>query len=209
MQYASPTPIAERENDEIKILTEEYRAMYSLALFRLGALDRRVPATAATLGAFLGSVAVLPGPSREIVLVGVPLAAIWLVRITINHARSFEDALRRIEWIEQRINLHLRAEVLGFQSRHPSRGHAVGGRTGRESISAVLAAAILLVTACWRVFERTLAAGAAEAWAYRLFVAVLVVYLGAVVVALRCYRYEPRSRLHDETPRILRCATQD
>lgn len=208
MHHASSAPITTRENVEIEVLTEEYRAMYSLALFRLGALDRRVPVTAATLGAFLGSVAVLPGPSREIVLVGVPLAALWLVRATINHARSFEDALRRIECIEQRINRHLRAEVLGFQSRHPSRGHAVGGRTGRESISAVLVAAILLVAACWRVFERTVAAGAPEAWAYRLFVAAVVVYLGAVVVALRRYRYQPQSRLQDDAPRIVRCATR-
>jgi hypothetical protein len=197
MQANTPTPPTTAQSIELQLLLEEYRAMYALALFRLGALDRRVPIAAATLAAFVGSVAALPAESREIVLVGVPIASIWLVRATVNHARSFEDALRRIELIEQRANRLLNVDVLGFQSQHPSRGHAVGGRTGRESIVTVLVGAVLIVAACWYLFERTVMVSVIGTVSYRLFASVVIASLCMVSRNLTRYRYEPRSWLSD------------
>ncbi|MEO1009595.1 MAG: hypothetical protein AAFX79_13615 [Planctomycetota bacterium] len=126
----------------------EYRALYGLAEFRLLALDRRIPAAGAAITAFVGTIPLLPADSQAILLAMVPVSLVWLVRTTINHARSFEDALRRIELLEQRINRLVGHEILGFQSGHPSKGRAVGGRTGAETIGTVLLAVALLLGAC-------------------------------------------------------------
>src|SRR5689334_13420498 len=106
---------------EAKALFEEYRALYSLVTFRMGALDRRLPVTAGSLTAVLSGLDVVSPDSQLILLVAVPLALVWFVRATVNHARSFEDVLRRIEQIERTINSLVGRPVLRFQSRHPSR----------------------------------------------------------------------------------------
>lgn len=131
---------------------EEYRALYALATFRMAALDRRVPLAATALIAVLVGALSLPTPAQIVVLIALPLGAVWSVATAITHARSFEDALRRIEEIESRVNELAGSELLVFQSRHPSRATTVGGRTSRDSIRAVLAASILTVLAClWAV----------------------------------------------------------
>lgn len=138
----------------INAALEEFRALYQLAVFRLAALDQRLPLTVGTFSAVLISVQMLPEPTRMLVLWATPPALVWLMRATVNHARSFEDALRRIEEIETRVNELLGAEVLGFQSHHPSRGKAVGGRTGREAVVGVEVSILLLLsTAAYQVFQ--------------------------------------------------------
>jgi len=132
----------------VSILLAEYRALYDLALFRLTSLDRRVPLTGSALAAALGATLVLPVAAKHFILIAQPLALVWFLRTTINHARSFEDALRRIEEIEGHFNRAARRELVVFQSRHPSRGRAIGGRTGYETIIAVLTACGLILVGC-------------------------------------------------------------
>lgn len=189
MRSSLPAQDFDSQNAQLRALLEEYRCLYGLALFRLEALDRRVPLAGATLAAFVGSVTALPLPSRVLVLVGVPLATVWLLRVTINHARSFEDALRRIEAVERRANAAIGADVLGFQSQHPSRFRAVGGRTGRESVDAVLVASLLMVVGCTYLFADDHAVRVAQLFiAYATVVSLRLVWLAA---GLARYRYEP------------------
>lgn len=100
----------------IDVLLEEYRALYALVQFRMTALDRRVPLAGSTLAFSLGGAFIAPLHVQIVVLVVLPLAVLWLVRTTINHARSFEDALRRIEQIEVRVNELASEELMAFQS---------------------------------------------------------------------------------------------
>jgi hypothetical protein len=123
----------------------EYHALYKLAEFRLSALDRRIPIVGGLLTAILGSVPVLPAQSQALALIAIPISLIWLLRTTINHARSFEDAIRGIERLEQRVNSIIGQDVMGFQSTHPSKGNTVGGRTGTETVWAVVLASGLLL----------------------------------------------------------------
>lgn len=128
----------------------EYDALYRLAEFRLGALDRRIPLIGGVLTGFLSVVPMLPGVSQVLGLLAIPVSLIWLVRTTITHAKSFEDAIRAIEAIEQRVNDELGEKVLGFQSTHPSRRRSVGGRTGSETVSAlVIVSCLLLGMSLW------------------------------------------------------------
>lgn len=195
MRASLPVQNSESQNVQLRALMEEYRCMYGLALFRLEALDRRVPVAGATLAAFIGSVTALPLPSREMVLIGVPVATVWLLRVTINHARSFEDALRRIEVVERRVNAAVGADVLGFQTQHPSRRRAVGGRTGRETVNAVLVAGVLMITGCAYLFATDHGIQAAQFFlAYAAGVALNLVWLA---VRLMKYRYEPHTEFID------------
>ncbi len=136
------------KRDRTDVLLEEYRALYTLAQFRMAALDRRVPVAGTALAMSLGGAFVAPMAVQATVLIVLPIAVLWLVRTTINHARSFEDALRRIEQIERHVNQIAGETLLAFQSSHPSRGETVGGRTGRESVLAVALAATGSLVAC-------------------------------------------------------------
>ncbi len=107
------------------ILLEEYRALYTLALFRMSSLERRVPIGVGALAAFLASTLVLPPEGQLVLLVALPISLIWLLRTTIKHVRSFEHAIRRIEEIEVAINTLVGMPLLLFQSSHPSRGRNV------------------------------------------------------------------------------------
>jgi len=173
-------------------LLEEYRAMYGLVLFRMGSLDRRVPIAGATLTATLASAAAIPDQAMMIVFMGLPLALVWFLRTTINHARSFEDVLRRIEQIEVEINRLLGKETVCFQSRHPSKGREVGGRTGRETVNAVLVTVVTLLVGCGWMFLETTDAPQWGRGAYIGFLGVVFAYFALIVVRLRGYAYEPR-----------------
>jgi hypothetical protein len=173
--------------DKTAVLIEEYRAMYALVLYRLSALDQRTPIVAAVITGALASVASLPPHLQMVFLVGLPASILWFVRTTTNHARSLEDALRRIEQIEGMVNDQTREQLLQFQSSHPSRGQEVGGRTGRESVETVLVTALLL-----------LAGAAFIAWntenmntlGFNAYVTNLVVIAGLILnnyQSLRCY----------------------
>lgn len=191
MRASLPIPNPEFQDAQLRALMEEYRCLYGLALFRLEALDRRVPIAGATLAAFIGSVTALPLPSRELVFIGVPVATVWLLRVTINHARSFEDALRRIETVERRANAALGADVLGFQSQHPSRRRAVGGRTGRETVDAVLAAGVLMIAGCAYLFAAD--HGTRVAQTFAVYAGAVALHLVWLTSRLMKYRYEPHA----------------
>ena len=137
---------------QLDALLHEYNALYGLVTFRMTSLDRRVPLAGATLAGFLSAVTVLPLRSQLIVLVGLPLAVLWYLRTTVNHARSLEDAFRRIEAVERSVNDLLGRPVMGFQSQHPSRGRFVGGRTGNETIASVMVASGTILAGCLYLF---------------------------------------------------------
>lgn len=169
--------------------------LYQLAEFRLASLDRRIPLAGAALTTFLTSVPLLPSLAAILVLVVVPISLVWFCRTTINHARSFEDALRRIEQIESAVNDLVGARLLTFQSSHPSRGTTVGGRTGVESVNAVLVVSAVLLGAC--VVLMHAAADASYLAEVRFGMVGYSVYVVAVSVSLlrllsrwRRYRYE-------------------
>lgn len=172
----------------IDILMEEYKALYGLVTFRMSSLDRRVPIASAALATFLGGIAAMPPASQAIFLIGLPLAQLWLVRTTINHARSFEDVLRRIDEIERQVNALAGEPLLLFQSRHPSGGHATGGRTGAETVKTVFTSSVLMLGAC--VYLASMHPGLAPFLdAYGVACGVIGLHLSLSMLALRRYRY--------------------
>lgn len=173
----------------LKALLHEYNALYGLAEFRLNAMDRRIPIMGGLLTAFLGSVPVLPASSQILALVAVPISLIWLLRTTINHARSFEDALRHIELLEHRINKLLGQDAMGFQSRHPSKGSTVGGRTGWETVGAVVLASGLLLTMSGVMAISMYPTRPGVLVAFGLYILGIVGVLGRAVRVWQAYRY--------------------
>jgi len=145
-----PEPYGSTVNVEtrIQILFEEYRALYSLLTFRLTAMDRRLPAIGGTLAGILCSIPAMPDETRLAFLLGLPLAVLWLFLTTVQHARSKEDHLRRIDEIERRLNELAGEELLVFQSRHPNKGRFPGGRTGFAAVLAILIACLIMLGAC-------------------------------------------------------------
>lgn len=191
-----PHRTATDPNLTLEAMLSEYRALYGLAEWRLSALDRRIPLVGGVLTGFLASVPILPMASQTLALVAVPISLIWLVRTTINHARSFEDALRGLEVIEQRVNSLLGHQALGFQSTHPSRGAAVGGRTGAETVGAViLAAGVLLGMCLWLGFH----AGGFGPLARAGYAIGIATVAGAILPRVRAWSvYRYRSRQQDQ-----------
>lgn len=117
----------------LDILFEEYRALYGLVELRLTSLDRRALLAWAALGAFLTGFNTMGEGAQQSFLLGVPLAVFWLLRTTVNHARSFEDAIRRIDQIECEVNSIAGAKLLAFQSRHPAAAApSAGGQDARH-----------------------------------------------------------------------------
>ena len=175
--------------ERIDVLLAEYHALYGLAQFRMSALDKRVPAAGAAIVAFLSGVPVLPDPAGLILLVVIPASLIWFVRTTINHARSFEDLIRRIEQVEQSVNAIASETLICFQSTHPSRGRAVGGRTGFETVTAVGLSAVLILGACAFLARR---AGVDQVWihiVYNGYQILIAAYLLRILRRSRRYRY--------------------
>jgi len=78
--------------------------MYSLLLFRLVAMDRRLPIAGGGIVVALAGSAAMPDELRLATLVVLPASLAWLVWTTANHARSKEDHLRRIDEIEPEVN---------------------------------------------------------------------------------------------------------
>lgn len=180
--------------DQINILMEEYRALYALAEFRMVSLDRRAPLAGTLISVLLGAVTILPRDGQLVVLLSLPLLLVWLVRTTINHARSFEDLIRRIDQIEVRVNDLAGHELLRFQSRHPSRGTTVGGRTGVETIAATLMlSAVLLVATSWLFRERIHPTPEASL-AVHAYILLAVLFIARSVLVWYRYRYLGESK---------------
>ena len=146
----------------------------------------------AALLAFMGSVPVLPETAQAVFLAAIPASLVWLLRTTINHARSFEDLLRRIEHVEGALNRLAGDDLVGFQSSHPSRLKAVGGRTGAETVVAVLMAAFILIGACavigWETFP-----GQELTIGYAVFLGAIAAYLAWIIWRWTRYRYAART----------------
>lgn len=181
--------------DAVFILLEEYRALYALAQFRMGSLERRAPIAGAMLSAFLGSVTILPIEASLMFLLGLPMALLWFVRTTVIHAKSFADILRRIEAIELQVNAKTGEDLLVFQSTHPSRTIAVGGRIGREVTRSVAIGCLMLLTGCAYLFS--VQQNALAEWsepAYLCYTVATGLWMIREIVALT--RYRPK----DNTP---------
>ncbi len=142
----SPGPVS--LETRIQILLEEYRALYSLLTFRLTVMDRRLPAIGGTLAAILGSATAMPDHTRLAFLLGFPIALVCLFLSTVQHARSKEDHVRRIDEIERLVNRLAGEELLVFQSRHPNKARHPGGRTGFGAVLAVFSACLILLGVC-------------------------------------------------------------
>lgn len=187
------------EHEKTQLLMQEYQALYALVSFRNSSMERRVPIAGATLAAFLGAATVLPVEARLIYLVGLPIALLFFLRTTINHARSVEDALRRIDEIEHIVNARAGEELLTFQSTHPSRHRAVGGRTGRESVRAVFVTCVLMLVAGVFLFHQTATLRSPAPLLYDAFVAIAALLLVYYMLELRRYRYRKQP---SDVPRI-------
>lgn len=179
--------------DPIAILIEEYRALYALVLYRLAALEQRIPLTAGALTTVLGCVVVLPAALQLGFLFALPFSILWLVTTTINHARSLEDALRRVEEIESAVNSLSGQHLLSFQSSHPSRGREVGGRTGKETVEAVLATATLLLIGAAYLSQIDSVGMGPFKTSYLAYVAIIAAALLSMYIRLRRYRYRKQA----------------
>lgn len=135
-------------NDRVRILLEEYRALYGLLTFRLSAMDRRLPIAGGALGAVLGSATAMPPDTKLAFLLGLPVGLLWLVLSTAQHGRSKEDHLRRIDEIERLVNQLAGEELLVFQSRHPNKRKVTAGRSGFGTVVAVLSTSWIMLAAC-------------------------------------------------------------
>ncbi len=176
--------------DRIHVLLEEYRALYGLLTFRLTAMDRRLPVAGGTLAAVLGATTAMPPATKLAFLLGIPVALLWLLLSTVQHARSKEDHLRRIDEIERLVNRLAGEELLVFQSRHPNRRRTPAGRSGFGTVLAQLSMCwILLGSCCFLVFNSVGLLEPAGEFAYHGYVAVTAGRMLLTVVRLRRYRY--------------------
>lgn len=195
MGTEAPTSNPESTSLEFRlsILMEEYRALYELVRFRMTSLDKRVPIAGSAVAVFLGSVIALPADARLMVLVTVPAILVWTMRSTINHARSFEDAVRRIDEIERMINSQIGEELLVFQSSHPSRGRQTGGRTGFETIVSVFLMSLILLGVSGCLFLRYGPGSFKMHVWFACYLSLTIIYLMFSIRNLKRYRYRKSS----------------
>lgn len=179
-------PLTDR--DRVGLLVEEYRALNRLLVFRLAAMDQRIPTAGAAISLVLGTLPALPPDPRTIFLFSLPAAVSWLMATTVGHARSKEDHLRRIDEIERQINRIAGEELLVFQSRHPSRGLGPGGRTGMGAMLAVGFACLTVLAACLHLFT-DMETTAESVALYAGYLALVAGYLLYSMLTIQAYRY--------------------
>lgn len=189
MGMADDSQVMVSRSTRIEIVLHEYDNLYGLVTFRMASLDRRAPIGAATLVASLGVVGVLPPVTQHVFLVAVPLALIWFLRTSINHARSFEDVLSRLAEIERFVNEKAGVELLAFQSRHPSRRTAMGGRTGRETVLSVYTICLVFLASNGYLAYQWTSRHTLTVWCYWTLLGLEAVYLTHCLYRLRAYRY--------------------
>ncbi len=191
-RFSSQDDVLSRR-ERIEILLEEYRALNSLLLFRLTAMDRRLPVSVGFFAVAVTSMLALPSDSRTAVLVVTPPALLWLVRTTVQHARAKEDHLRRIDEIEQTINSIAGEELLIFQSRHPNGATVAAGRSGRATVVATSFGAIAMLVMCLCVFLRE--PNSVPWWLYAIYVAAIGADIVSCTIGLSRYRYQKTARV--------------
>lgn len=173
--------------DLIDIQLEEYRALYGLASHRLSSLERRTPIVGAVLSGSVASLTVVPSALQSVILLGAPILLVWFVKSTINHAKSLEDVLRRIDAIECEVNERAGGQLLRFQSTHPSRGSAVGGRVSAGTIRSVVSVSLLLLYICAALLPDELPGTEA----FYTYVAIISGWIAVEAFRLRRYAYFP------------------
>lgn len=178
--------------ERIEILLEEYRCLNALLLFRLNALDRRLPVTIGLGTVSFASLLAIPSEIQVAILIAVPTAVHCLVRATAQHAKAKEDHLRRIDEIEQQINRIAGEELIVFQSRHTSKGIATGGRTGRSTIVATIFGAFISLFLSLVLFFQT--STYFPSILYVGFVALVALDIAVQPISLGNYQYD-RGRL--------------
>ncbi|MEQ9616800.1 MAG: hypothetical protein RLN60_02065 [Phycisphaerales bacterium] len=136
----------------VRLLVEEYRAVHQLLMFRLKAMEERLPLTAAGIGGLLVAAGALPKISQVVLLVGLPFAILFWVRSIILHAASKEDAKERIREIELEVAHVCGQPVIRFQSEHPSATGPVGGRTAKQAIYLAIIVGFVALTLCYSLF---------------------------------------------------------
>jgi hypothetical protein len=176
--------------ERIRVLLEEYRALNALLMVRLQVTDQRLPWIGGLLAAIVGSLAQLPGDLRLMVLLAAPALSASFFQTVAAHARSKEDVLRRLDEIERQVNRLAREELLVFQSQHPNRKRAVGGRSGQSTLLAILVLCLVSLTACGFLFVREV--GAATVWLapYVAYLLGAAAGLASNLRRLARYRYE-------------------
>lgn len=185
-------PLNRRE--QIEILLEEYRSLNSLLLFRLAAMDRRLPVSVGIIAAAIASMFAVSSDSQAALLLAIPPALFWLVRSTVQHAKAKEDHLSRIAEIERTINSMAGEELLIFQSRHPNRSRVASGRTGNTTVVAVCSGALAMLLLCVFLYLRT--ANIVPDWLYVTYIAAIAFDVVSAPFALSRYRYSrPTSAL--------------
>ncbi len=190
-RFNRPQPAsALSEEARIRTLLEEYRALHGLLGFRLAAMERHLPVAAGAPWALLGSTTGMPPATKLVFLLGMPAGLLWLLLATVQHARSKEDLLRRIDELERLVNGLAGEELLVFQSRHPNKRGPTAGRTGLRAIVGVLLAALTMLATCTyltQTSERLLpTAGLA---AYAVYAVLCAAVMVRSVVTLHAYRY--------------------
>ncbi|HZW07850.1 MAG TPA: hypothetical protein VFF65_12070 [Phycisphaerales bacterium] len=178
--------------DRIDICLSEYAVLYSLVTYRLNALDVLIPAAPGALLLPLGVIGSAPASIQVVTMTGLPLSTIWLLAAAMNHARSLTDAVERIALIEEAVNAAARAELIAFQSTHPSRGQT---RTGKVTVEVVKGAAAVLLAGCLYLTQEFAALPAYLMPAYAVYIAVVAGALIYMYWRGHGYLYRPVSPL--------------
>lgn len=184
----SQTPSGQLSSHQrIQVLLHEYGCLHELLLFRLNALDRRLPTASGLLSIGLASATALPPHSQSVILVCMPIALLWLSRTTVQHAKAKEDNLRRIDEIERIVNHLCGQELMMFQSRHPNLGATPAGRSGNATVAAIAFGSLVLVILCVAMFTQRIRVVPLEL--YLIYVAVCVLGIATAPLGLANYRY--------------------
>jgi len=136
----------------VRLLIEEYRAVHQLLMFRLEAMEHRLPLTGAGIGALLVAASALPWVSQLTLLICLPLAVLFWTRSILFHALSKEDAKKRIREIESEVAMLCGRPVLRFQREHPSATGPIGGRTAAQAIYLALVVGGAVLLTCHSLF---------------------------------------------------------
>ena len=97
-----------------------------------------------------------------------------------------------------RINKQVGEKVMGFQSTHPSRGETIGGRTGHETVMAVVVASCLLLGISLWMAASIMEREPDLQLLYTTGIASIVVLLMYSVRSWGRYRYRARNGLKPE-----------
>jgi len=177
----------------IEVLLSEYRALNALLLFRLAALDRRLPLAGGLLTGSLAAIPALPNDARPVILWAVPAASVWLLADAIAQARSKEDHLHHLAEIERCLNRLAGQPLIRFQSSHPSRGRFVAGRSGQSTVVGITIAATAWLIGALYIAGTSVGLTAAGRIGFAAYVIAAASAHAHILSGLRNYR--PRRRI--------------